>query len=255
MPAKHPQKPEELLKAAREKKGWTQSEVAEKLGIGLRMYQKYEDGQFPKYKREQISELDRLFSTNLYELIYEQSDDDGEDAKPTFIEQRRKKKQEFIWPTAPFMPVPAQAGYVKAVDHRDYMGQMAQYPLPPGIDPHGHIWAWWEVEGDSMYPEYSGGDMLLTSLVHPMDYENMRPHYAYVVVTDDKVLFKKVYHRNELEWVLQSVNQEMYPPQPLAVQYIKEVWVLRAHVRRKMPATKMLDALDEDYKNKRYPDR
>lgn len=64
--------PKEILKEARENKGYTQTELALKLGIGLRMYQKIEDGQFPKYKKDQISTIDQLLGTNLYELIYEQ---------------------------------------------------------------------------------------------------------------------------------------------------------------------------------------
>ncbi len=178
---------------------------------------------------------------------------DNEDAGKTYLEQRRDQKQDSKWPEAPFMPVSAQAGYVKAVNHQQYMNQLDKYPLPPGVDPHGHIWAWWEVEGNSMYPEYCNRDMVLTSLVHPMDWDNMRQKYAYVVVTEDHVMLKKVYHRNELEWVLLSVNEEENKPQLLPVEYIKEVWVVRRHVRAVMPATKMLKELEEDEKNDRYP--
>lgn len=171
----------------------------------------------------------------------------------SYLNQRREQKQENKLPDAPFMPVKAQAGYVKAVDHHTFMNQLERYPLPPGVDPHGHIWAWWEVDGDSMYPDYCGGDMLATSLVHPMDYENMKQHYGYVIVTNEQVLFKQVYHRNELEWVLQSVNEEMYPPTILPVEYIKEVWVMRAHVRRKMPQSKRLKLYEGDIEKNKYP--
>lgn len=63
---------QEDIKTARERKNFTQTDMANKLGIGLRMYQKIEKGEFPKYKTEQIKRVDELLNTNFYELIYEQ---------------------------------------------------------------------------------------------------------------------------------------------------------------------------------------
>lgn len=63
--------PQEILKKAREVKGYTQAEMADKIGIGLRMYQKIEDGQFPKYKRNQVTDIDKILGTDIYALLYE----------------------------------------------------------------------------------------------------------------------------------------------------------------------------------------
>lgn len=65
-------KPEEILKQAREKKKYTQQDLADKLGITLRQYHKYESGVFPKYKSDNIKHIDTLLGTNLFEQIYEQ---------------------------------------------------------------------------------------------------------------------------------------------------------------------------------------
>ncbi len=62
---------------AREAKGLTQAEVAQKLaaalkqGYSLRQYQKMETGDFPKYKKEVIQQLEKILGVKLYELIYE----------------------------------------------------------------------------------------------------------------------------------------------------------------------------------------
>lgn len=66
------QRPEEILQKSREKKKLTQQDVADKIGMTLRQYNKYEAGKFPKYKSESIKAIDALLGTNLYELIYEQ---------------------------------------------------------------------------------------------------------------------------------------------------------------------------------------
>lgn len=63
--------PADILKEAREKKGWRQADMAEKLGISARQYHKFEQGFFPKYKREVIEKIDGLLGTALYGLIYE----------------------------------------------------------------------------------------------------------------------------------------------------------------------------------------
>lgn len=75
------QRPEEILKKAREKKKYTQQEVADKIGMTLRQYNKYEAGEFPKYKSENIKTIDSLLGTKLHELIYEQKQEQEEQNK------------------------------------------------------------------------------------------------------------------------------------------------------------------------------
>lgn len=69
------QRPEEILKKAREKKKLKQQDVADKIGITLRQYNKYEAGEFPKFKTDSIKAIDLLLGTRLHELIYEQKED------------------------------------------------------------------------------------------------------------------------------------------------------------------------------------
>jgi phage repressor protein C with HTH and peptisase S24 domain/DNA-binding XRE family transcriptional regulator len=155
----------------------------------------------------------------------------------TFIDKRRADKQKSEPFLVPFVPVKAQAGYVRAVDQELYLDTLEKYALPPGIPGAGHgaIWRYWEVEGDSMLPTFREGDIILTSFVHPMDWENIRNFYTYVIVTHEqanekfrnRVLFKRIYCKNALEWVLISDNEETNPQHLLPVEYIKEVWVYR----------------------------
>ncbi len=66
-------KPEEILKSARVKKKLKQQDVADKIGVTLRQYNKYEAGAFPKYKSDNVRAIDMFLGTKIYELIYEQS--------------------------------------------------------------------------------------------------------------------------------------------------------------------------------------
>jgi hypothetical protein len=49
------------------------------------------------------------------------------------------------------------------------------------------------------------------------------------------VLFKRLYCKNALEWVLISDNEKEFPQQLLPVESIKEVWVMRRHIVNKVP--------------------
>jgi transcriptional regulator with XRE-family HTH domain len=64
-------KPEEILKLARENKGFTQEALAAMVDISGRMLQRYEEGSFPKFKSANIEKLDQVLGTNLYELLYD----------------------------------------------------------------------------------------------------------------------------------------------------------------------------------------
>lgn len=61
-----------IISEAREKKGYTQEKMAEMLKVSLRQYNKYESGEFPKFKGGPVKIIDGILGTNAYELIYEQ---------------------------------------------------------------------------------------------------------------------------------------------------------------------------------------
>lgn len=69
----------EKLTEARKAKGYTQEDMAELIGKSLgqgysaRQYQKLEEGNFPKYKKEIVLSIDKILGSKLNELIYEQN--------------------------------------------------------------------------------------------------------------------------------------------------------------------------------------
>lgn len=225
----------EKIEQARVSAGLSQEEMAEKLGIGRSTYQYWEK------KTPSIDKILKVAKALNLSDDYFFGDDDENIVKESesFIEKRNKTKsspsKQFM---VPLVPVRAQAGYVRAIDQETFMDTMEQYALPPGVNPHGAIWRYWEVEGDSMEPAFHSGDIILTSQVHQMDWENLRNFYLYVIVTHERVLFKRIYCKNQLEWVLISENEGQYPQQLLPIEYIKEVWVFRRSIVSKAPPSK-----------------
>lgn len=199
---------------------YTQEELAERLSISMRSIQNYLSKSTTPHQK----------TIRLIDETYKQ-----EFGNSSFLEQRRQQKTAVEPVMIPFIPLKAQAGYVRAIDQEMYLETLDKYALPPGVNGHGAIWRYWEIEGDSMLPQFRQGDIILSSLVHPMDWENIRNFYTYIIVTREdasenfrnRILFKRLYAKNDLEWVLISDNEEMYPQQLLPVEYVREVWVYR----------------------------
>jgi transcriptional regulator with XRE-family HTH domain len=226
----------EKIEQARISAGLSQEDMAEKLGIGRSTYQ---------YWEKKTPSIDKILKVakalNLPEDYFFGENDENiiSDSEISYSQKRLTQKNTPTNPlTVPLVPVKAQAGYVKAIDQSTFIDTLEQYALPPGVNPQGAIWRYWEVEGSSMEPAFNTGDVILTSQVHQMDWENLRNFYLYVIVTDERVLFKRVFCKNSLEWVLISENEEQYPQQILPVEYIKEVWVFRRSIIAKAPPTK-----------------
>jgi transcriptional regulator with XRE-family HTH domain len=138
----------------------------------------------------------------------------------------------------PLVGIKAQAGYVKGYEQTDFMDTLDKYSLPPGVNPKGLEWSYFEVDGDSMEPTLSAGDILLTSLLPHEDWSDIKKFCVYVILTDEQLLVKRVYRKNEREWVLISDNSETYPQVPIDLSKVKQVWTLRRHIRSKVPQPK-----------------
>jgi hypothetical protein len=138
----------------------------------------------------------------------------------------------------PLIGIKAQAGYVKGFEQTDFIETLEKYSLPPGVNPKGLEWSYFEVDGDSMEPTLSSGDILLTSLLPHEDWNEIKNFCVYVILTDEQLLVKRVYRKNEKEWILISDNSEANPQVAIDLSKIKQVWTLRRHIRSKVPQPK-----------------
>lgn len=136
---------------------------------------------------------------------------------------------------APLVGIKAQAGYVKGFEQTDFIETLEKYSLPPGVNPKGLEWSYFEVDGDSMEPTLSSGDILLTSLLPYEDWNDLKNFCVYVILTEEQLLVKRIYRKNEKEWILISDNLETAPQASIDLSKIKQVWTLRRHIRSKVP--------------------
>jgi len=238
-------KPQDILKKAREEKRITQAEMADRIasrlskGYSLRQYQRLEDGQFPKYKMDAILEVDQILGINLAAIIYDKNV--HLDTESEYLKQRRIQKNTSQPYLVPLVPMKAIAGYVKSYDQIEFLDTLEKYSLPPGVSPIGAIWQYFEIAGDSMEPTFQSGDVVLASQVPFDDWMHIRNFYVYIILTEKDLWIKHVYAETREEWILISENETTYKPFVVKVADIRELWVMRRHIKKELKREKEFD--------------
>jgi phage repressor protein C with HTH and peptisase S24 domain len=152
---------------------------------------------------------------------------------------RKPKTQSSVF-LVPFVDIPAQAGYTKAYSDIDYIETLKHYPILPDVDPMGATWRYFQVEGDSMEPEIRAKDTILASLVIKEDWPDIKDFYTHVIVTESELLIKDVFKDSTKKWILLSANPD-YPARSINLEEIKQVWVLRRHVKNRITKHQQYD--------------
>lgn len=239
--------PKDILIKARTGRGFTQEELAERLHISTRTYQRYEEGLFPKFKTELILSIDKLLGTTLYDIIYDINKPKSfttqivEEPEPTYLTKRRNLKNTVSEFRVPLVSVKARAGYVNSYDQVDLLNSLDKYAIPPGVSYVGAIWRYFEVDGDSMEPTLSSGDYVLCSQVPQDDWPNVSDFYVHVLVTETALMIKRVFKKSDALWVLISDNESHTPQKLFEVEKLKELWVFRRLIKKTISPKKKFE--------------
>lgn len=229
--------PKEILVKARTDKGYTQQEMADKIGVSLRNYQRYEEGLFPKYKSGPIQDIDKVLNTDLYTAIYSGEREEiletgDQELNSQYLARRRRIKNTSEEFRVALVTVKARAGYAHSYDSVDLINSLDKYAIPPGVSYAGAIWRYFEVDGDSMEPSLSSGDHVLCSQVPSEDWDNVKNYYVYVLVTNTDVAIKRVFVKEDGKWVLISDNEAACPQKLFEPKSLKELWVFRRLIKK-----------------------
>ena len=223
--------------------GLSQGEFASELGITRELVNKMEKGRMKASKRT----LDRVSAFLDKKQLHEYSQDVNilgkaaanpkKSHQPYYLERREQKNKhtEFL---VSLVGIKAQAGYIKGFEQVDFVDTLDQYSLPPGVNPTGAIWRYFEIDGDSMEPTLSSGDVVLASMVPTEDWNDIKNFNVYIVLTDDQLMIKRLYRKSDKEWVLISDNEEANPQVLFPVEKVKQLWLFRRHIRAKVPQPK-----------------
>lgn len=235
--------PHKLLEI-RKALGINQAELASKIGYSREVVSKVENGKMEPSKWFSAAVLqlrnDYIFHTQEEDvkILGRFSQQAPRKASQSYVEYRQQQKNSPLELLVPLVGIKAQAGYVKSFEQTDFIQSLEQYALPPGVNPTGAIWRYFEIDGDSMEPTLSSGDMVLATMVPAEDWAEIRDFQVYIVHTEDQLLAKRVYKKSEKDWVLISDNEELYPQVAIKVEAVRQVWMFRRQIRSRAPQPK-----------------
>jgi phage repressor protein C with HTH and peptisase S24 domain len=210
--------PTEILINARKDKGLTQTELASQIGLGLRMYQKFEEGLFPKFKRNHIEAIDKILGTDLYELIYELNTTDDSSSKDA-----DSPRPELRNPIPYFPDMYASAGLSFLTENKGLHHEMIYIP---NVDATAFI----NVFGDSMYPKYCAGEIIG---IKEIEKDFVMFGNAYVIQMKNGEAYIKYIRPgvDELHWKLANENKN-YEPKEFHISMIDKVFIIKAVITR-----------------------
>jgi phage repressor protein C with HTH and peptisase S24 domain len=232
------------IKEIRQLYNFTQQEMATALGITREMINKMEKGK-RSISRATQARLKLLLQERQGEQFSQEAVKDVQfigvprrsSALPYHL-HRLEQKNEASQFLVPLVAQKAQAGYVKSYDQVDYLDTLEKHALPPGVNPTGAAWSYFEVDGDSMEPTLCASDIILATMVPAEDWSDVKNFCLYVVLVGDQLLAKRIYKKSDKEWVLISDNDEAYPQITIKVADVKQLWLFRRHIRSRVPQPK-----------------
>jgi phage repressor protein C with HTH and peptisase S24 domain len=232
------------IKEIRQLYNFTQQEMATALGITREMINKMEKGK-RSVSRATQARLKLLLQERQGEQFSQEAVKDVQfigvprrsSALPYHL-HRLEQKNEASQFLVPLVAQKALAGYVKSYDQVDYLDTLEKHALPPGVNPTGAAWSYFEVDGDSMEPTLCASDIILATMVPAEDWSDVKNFCLYVVLVGDQLLAKRIYKKSDKEWVLISDNDEAYPQITIKVADVKQLWLFRRHIRSRVPQPK-----------------
>lgn len=186
----------ELLRKAREKRGLSPNEVAKALGVNIYFYGRLERGEI-HLGDEYRNILNEKYGINISEIpedIYPDQLIGGCENKPLilpsseFIEYPIDNKQNAAAETRPRIPYAASAGYLTSSVEGVTEMQCEQIPLIAAFPTYDFTML---IKGDSMYPNYEGGDEVACKRIDSTSF--IQWGKVHVLDTAQGIVIKRVY--------------------------------------------------------------
>lgn len=203
----------ERLKQLRKEHKLTQEELGTKIGVQKAAIQKYEKGTVTNIKKESLIKLAQVLDTTPEYIL-------GWDDIPSNLEPVEK---------VDFVNVPV-IGRVAAGTTCFADNDIIDYePVLKSSVRGSEEYAFLRVVGDSMYPVFMEGDLVLVRCQKSVDSGS----YAVVVIDDEDGVIKKVVYGDDFI-ELQSINP-MYPPRRFEGRNVERIRVfgLVREIKRK----------------------
>ncbi len=133
-----------------------------------------------------------------------------------------------------FVPAKARAGYLNGYGDTEFIESLPNFHMPQLTN---GTYRCFEVQGDSMAPNFHNGDLIFGRYVE--DLKDIKDGKVYVVISkEDGVVLKRVINRIEVsgKLILKSDNTNgSYPAYSINSQDIQEVWETKMFASKQIP--------------------
>ena len=221
------------LRHLRLQQGWTQKELADKLGVKYPVVGAYEEERAipPLHTLLSIAEL---FSLSLDVLVQEDL------SKPS-AKKKLAPKKEILAITVDkhdkenieLIQQKAAAGYLSGYQDPEFVSELPKISMP--VLPSNRTHRAFEIQGDSMLPIQAGSIVFGEYVESLADIKNAKP---YVLVTkNDGIVFKRVFRFEEHHDSLLLVSDnKLFEPYTIRAAEVMEIWLVHSYYSKSMTA-------------------
>ncbi|WDF53417.1 XRE family transcriptional regulator [Mucilaginibacter sp. KACC 22063] len=221
------------LKFLRKKKGLTQQQFADQIGIKRSLVGAYEEDRAdPKY--DLLKKIALFFDVSIDAFINETIDEKwapkpkGNPANLRVLSITVDKEDN---ENIELVPMKASAGYLNGYADPEFVGTLPKFYLP--MFKQGTYRAF-EIKGDSMLPLVSGS-IVIGEYVE--NWTDIKPNETYVVLSKSEgVVYKRIGNKFKDNKKLKLVSDNpAYEPYEVQAEDILEVWKAKAYFSTHMP--------------------
>ena len=224
------------LKFLRTRQGWTQKQMAEKLGLKQSVIGAYEEERaIPPLAC--LLDVSEMFNVSLDDLtrkdlsrttekkLNEQQYSRGKEVLAITVDKENNENIELV-------AQKASAGYLNGYQDPEFVGELPKISLP--VFPRNATYRAFEIKGDSMLPIQSGTIVFGEYVENLTSIKNGK---TYILVTrQEGIVFKRVFNfiNEEKKFLLVSDNRQ-YEPYAVEPDDILEVWSAKGFFSTKFP--------------------
>ena len=211
----------ERIKRLRLDKGLTIRELSSVIGIPFNTYAGYEYYRNRKIPLSTLEKLSEFYGTTI-EYLKNGYARKEEKSVPAVIYVDVNTNTERI----SYVPIAAQAGYLKNYTDLGYLSQLDTYNIP-GFS--NGTYRMFPVNGDSMLPTYYTGAILICQPVE--HYNLMQDGNCYVIISNEGICVKRCINAVDKRRVIiiESDNIE-YKPDIITIESVIEIWSPKARI-------------------------
>jgi len=219
----------ENIRILRKKNGWTQQELADRVGIKRSLVGAYEEGR-AEPATQRLIKFSEVFNINVDDLIRGPIGENEPLQQPfkvlaITVDENEKENIELV-------PQKAAAGYLNGFSDPEYIKELPRFQLP-FLDSNATHRAF-EISGDSMLPLESG-TVIIGKYAEQL--EDIKNGKTYILVSKKEgVVFKRVFNYIEEKGILfLTADNKSYAPFELDPEDILEIWEARAYISLTFP--------------------